>query len=106
MKAMISQPMNGLTDEEIFETRNKAIMWLSKNRFDLVDTLCRYRWFLENLLLTNHVKNEPLYYLSLSLGQMSQCDAVYFCKGWENYRGCRIEHEAAEVYGLKIIEEV
>ena len=28
-----------------------------------------------------------------------------FCKGWENARGCRIEHEAAKAYGLEIIYE-
>ena len=35
---------------------------------------------------------------------MTLCNAVYFCKGWENARGCKIEHMCAEVYGLKIIE--
>ena len=36
---------------------------------------------------------------------MSRCNAVYFCKGWENARGCKIEHDAAVAYGLKIIYE-
>ena len=36
---------------------------------------------------------------------MSKCHAAYFCKGWENARGCRIEHDAAIAYGLKIIYE-
>ena len=39
------------------------------------------------------------------LVSMSLCHAAYFCKGWENARGCRIEHETAEVYGLDIIYE-
>ena len=32
---------------------------------------------------------------------MSECDTVYFCKGWENARGCKIEHEVAKSYGYK-----
>lgn len=35
----------------------------------------------------------------------SLCHAAYFCKGWENARGCRIEHDAAKAYGLEIIYE-
>lgn len=28
------------------------------------------------------------------------CHAAYFCKGWQETRGCRIEHNAAKAYGL------
>ena len=47
----------------------------------------------------------PLCFLAKSLENMSLCHAAYFCKGWENARGCRIEHEAAKAYGLEIIYE-
>ncbi|WP_419040028.1 Lar family restriction alleviation protein [Parolsenella catena] len=30
-------------------------------------------------------------------------DAAYFAKGWENARGCRIEHDAAVAYGLEVL---
>lgn len=36
---------------------------------------------------------------------MSLCHAAYFCKGWENARGCRIEHDAAVAYGLEVLYE-
>ena len=36
---------------------------------------------------------------------MSEADAVVFMPGWENARGCRIEHEIALEYG-KYIREV
>ena len=42
----------------------------------------------------------PLCFLAKSLENMSLCHAAYFCKGWENARGCRIEHDAAVAYGL------
>ena len=43
----------------------------------------------------------PLCFLAKSLENMSLCHAAYFCKGWENARGCRTEHEAAKAYGLE-----
>nr|WP_243024751.1 DUF4406 domain-containing protein [Clostridium sp. AF27-2AA] len=33
------------------------------------------------------------------------CHAVYFCKGWEQTRGGRLEHDAAVAYGLTVIYE-
>ncbi len=102
MKVMISQPMNGLTADEILETRAKAIKWLEDNYYDFVDTLFRYRWYSTALFPKIGTTNYPLFQLARSLEQMSKCDAVYFCKGWEKYRGCRIEHEVAKAYGLKI----
>lgn len=47
----------------------------------------------------------PLCYLAKSLENMSLCHAAYFCKGWEDARGCRIEHDAAVVYGLEVLYE-
>ena len=31
---------------------------------------------------------------------MSQANLVYFARGWEQSRGCNIEHECAKRYGL------
>ena len=47
----------------------------------------------------------PICYLAKSLENMSLCHAAYFCKGWENARGCKIEHDTAVAYGLDIIYE-
>ena len=46
-----------------------------------------------------------IYYLAKSLENMSLCDAVYFCKGWDDARGCSIEHSVAFAYGLDILYE-
>ena len=32
-------------------------------------------------------------------------DCVYFAKGWEDARGCRIEHFVAAAYGAEIMYE-
>lgn len=34
-----------------------------------------------------------------------ECDAVYFCNGWNESKGCRLEHAAALVYEKKIFEQ-
>lgn len=34
-----------------------------------------------------------------------ECTTVYFCKGWEQTRGCRMEHDAAVAYGMEILYE-
>lgn len=47
----------------------------------------------------------PLCYLAKSLENMSLCHAAYFAKGWEDARGCRIEHDAAVAYGLEVLYE-
>lgn len=102
MRMMISQPMNGKSEEEIRESRNRAIASLMKlpGTINILNTDFRSREIKEG-----NIRALPLYYLSESLKSMSTCDAVYFCKGWENARGCKIEHAAAEAYGLSIIEE-
>lgn len=102
-KAMISQPMNGLTDEEIEKTRNKAIKHLERLGYKVVNTLFKDDWYSESVMKGRGVENIPLCFLAKSLEYMSLCDAVYFCDGWEDARGCRIEHDAAEEYGLDII---
>lgn len=102
-KAMISQPMNDLTDEEIEKTREKAIRHLDRLGYKVVSTLFKDGWYNNSAMKDRGVMNIPVYYLARSLESMSFCDAVYFCDGWEDYRGCRIEHDVAEEYGLDII---
>lgn len=43
-KAMLSQPMNGLTDEQIVATRNKAIAVLEAHGYEVVNTLFTDEW--------------------------------------------------------------
>ena len=105
MKAMLSQPMAGKTEQEIIETRERAITALKENGYDVVNTLFTDEWHSNEAMESRGVVQIPLCFLAKSLENMSLCHAAYFCKGWENARGCRIEHEAAKAYGLEIIYE-
>lgn len=105
MKAMLSQPMGGKTDEEIIETREKAIKALEAQGYEIVNTLFTDEWYNHENMEKRGVVQIPLCFLAKSLEKMSLCHAVYFCKGWEQARGCRIEHDAAIAYGLNVIYE-
>lgn len=105
MKAMISQPMGGKSDEEIASTREKAIKALESKGYEIVNTLFTDAWYSNEYMKERGVVQIPLCFLAKSLENMSLCHTAYFCKGWEKARGCRIEHEAAVAYGLNIIYE-
>ena len=105
MKAMISQPMANKTQEEIVKTRERAINQLTDMEYEIVNTLFTDEWYSSENMNKCGVVHIPLCFLAKSLENMSLCHAAYFCKGWENARGYRIEHEAAKAYGLTIIYE-
>lgn len=105
MKAMLSQPMAGKTDQEIVETRKRAIAALEKKGYEVVNTLFTDEWYNPDAMKERGVVNVPLCFLAKSLENMANCDAAYFCKGWRQARGCRIEHEVALAYGLTVIYE-
>lgn len=104
-KAMLSQPMGGKTEAEIAATREIAIEALTAKGYEIVNTLFTDDWYKKEAIEKRGVVQIPLYFLAKSLENMSLCHVAYFCKGWENARGCRIEHEAAKAYGLEIIYE-
>lgn len=102
MKVFISQMMAYKTPEEILAQRNKAKKFLEDLGHTVVDS-----YFGEDseANLDKNVKNIPLYRLGQSLQIMAECDAVYFCSDWEKSRGCRIEYQAADDYGLQLLYE-
>lgn len=96
-KLFISQPMRGLTDEEILKAREIAINEVSEKLGEEVEVIDS---FFEN---TPDVKTIPLWYLGKSLQLLSEADISYFGKGWQDARGCRIEHTCAREYGVDVI---
>lgn len=105
MKAMLSQPMAGKTEEEIIATRERAIAALKSQGYEVVNTLFTDEWYSKEAMEERGVVQIPLCFLAKSLENMSLCNAAYFCKGWEHARGCKIEHDAAVAYGMTILYE-
>lgn len=104
-KVMISQPMAEKRYSEIVQTRERAMMHLEKLGYSTVNTLFADEFYSRESMKSRGVVQIPLCFLAKSLESMSHCHAAYFCKGWENARGCRIEHEVAKAYGLEIFYE-
>ncbi len=95
MRIMISQPMGGKTNEEIREEREKIVRRMEKDNFEVIDTI----------ISENAPKgcNEGIYYLAKSIEFMSKADVVYFMKGWETAKGCRIENQVCQDYGKQTL---
>ena len=91
MKAIISQPMKGKAEEQIREERAAIITLLENRGYEVVDTV-----------FPDFPKggNVPLKFLARSLELIADVDFVYFMKGWEGARGCRIEHQCCVDYGV------
>lgn len=98
--AMFSQPMRDLSEEEIGRTRDAAIRNLQARGYQVLNTR-----FAHDELPGPLGGQIPIRFLSKSIATMSRCSAVYFCKGWNNARRCRIEHAVATAYGIPILYE-
>ena len=105
MKAMISQPMLGLSEIQILEDRERAIAALTLMGYEVINTFFTNEWYSKEQMEKRGVVQIPLCFLAKSLENMSLCHAVYFVKGWQSARGCKIEHLTAKSYGLSIIYE-
>jgi hypothetical protein len=89
--AMISQPMKDKTESEIRQERENAVALLEQHGYEVVDTV----------FSTQYPQTpSPLQHLAKSLEAMAGVDLVYFLKGWERTRDCRIEHECCVLYGI------
>lgn len=90
MKVMISQPMNGLTDEEIKAVREEVIKVIN-SEWEVLNTLFDVKF------------DNPIYYLAKSIEKLAEADIVIFVPSWEKARGCKIEYEIAKAYGKFIL---
>ena len=100
-KLFISQPMRGLTDDEILKEREKIRLKAEQvigEKLELINS------FVEECPgeINKHI---PVYYLGKSIQFLSQADIAYFGGEWKKARGCKIEHEVAVQYEITTIEE-
>ena len=100
-KLFISQPMRGLTDEEILKVREEIRIRAEKTIGEPVELIDS---FIEDYPGEIN-KSIPVWYLGKSIQLLSQADVAYFGGDWRNARGCKIEHEIAKEYGIDRIEE-
>lgn len=98
MKVMISQPMSGVPDSEVRRIQSELKDKFGKYHIEVIDS-----FLTEEVEQSNH---PGVFYLGRTLTNfMHDVDAVYFVKGWENARGCRIEREICKEYGIMILDD-
>lgn len=85
MKIYISLPISGLPEGKAKEKADLIKAALSRKGADPVSPFDVY---------SGH---KPTYedFICHDLRAMLDCDAIYFCKGWELSCGCNIEHDVA-----------
>lgn len=98
-KLFISQPMGGLSEDEILRIR-KVSTRIAESRLgekcELIDSYIEEE-------PPEEAKNTGLWYLAKSLELLAEADVVFFAPGWRSERGCVIENLAAKEYGIQII---
>lgn len=94
-KVFISQPMQGKTDEEIRQTRAMDI--------EFIKTIYPDAEIIDSFLPESAPKNSraAVYKLGQSIQLLAEADVLFLSKGWEQYRGCKIEQSVAVAYGIK-----
>ncbi len=93
MKVFISQPMKGKTSAEIEREREKAILSAVREYGSDVE------------ILDSHFKDfdgSAVQFLGKAIELLGTADVALFLPGWQEARGCRIEHTICEEYGIKI----
>lgn len=97
-KLFISQPMKGKTDKEILAVREKAIRSAEEKLGEPVEVI-------DSFFQNAPAEARPLWFLGESLKLLSTADVAFFAKGWDNARGCKIEHTCAVEYGIDLVIE-
>jgi hypothetical protein len=105
-KAFISQPMSGVCDEEIQQTKDRIVKILEEQGYEVVHnkTYNDYSFTDENLEYSGYC-HPQICRIGYDLIEMAKCELLYCAKGWELKKGCCIEEYVARLYGLDIIYE-
>ena len=100
MNVFISQPMVGLTNDELKKYRSKVLDMIQR------------RYPTEKIHLINppypyypYGHNESVWALGKSLEYIAQADLVFFLKYWEISYMCSLQHAICRYYNIPIIHE-
>lgn len=94
-KIMLSSPMAGKSDEEIADERKDMMKLLEKSCPD-------HEYIIMNTFIPDHESKTDLECFAESVKFLSQADILVMGKSWAAARGCRLEHDIAQAYGLPI----
>ena len=101
-RVFISVPMSGRDETDIKtdieEAKNAFLNFfgVSEEHFEFVSTYIKDK-------APEDCMHEPVWYLSNSIKIMSTCDIILFARGAARARGCGIESQIADSYGIPSI---
>ena len=100
MKVAISQPMKGKSVEQLEQERADLVKLLSEKGYDVENTVFT---FSDRLL-----ENRFVFFclgkgLDRIISLITAMNVVVFMDGWEDSRGCRLEHDCCKDYGIPIL---
>lgn len=99
----LSTPMNGKTEKEIQSALQRGVNWCIKNNDEF------YYPYNPNNAEFNEGKvldPKPIKMLSKAIAPMDSCDGVLFIGSYEELRksrGCQVEINIADLYGLEVL---
>lgn len=101
----VSVPMAGKDDALI----ERAIQIAKRGYFQITNKNIKDAVFVNNHRGYEQIQipdgsNASVVYLGEAIRKLGMCDAAIFGKGWRDARGCSIEHDVCEKYGIDIYE--
>ena len=103
-KVFISQPMRGLSKDEIADNRNKAIEIIQKElgKVEIIDSHFKGdKWQKINKKAPDDKQKRRVFFLGESLKLLAQADCVVFLDGYKEMDGCLCEEFVARQYGIQ-----
>lgn len=105
-RVFISQPMSGLSNDEILSARRKATDYITSiypdNEIVVIDSY-------QPQETTEYNAISAVNLLGQALSKMASAEIIYFAPGWKVSKGCQVENEVArrwlEPTGVKLIED-
>lgn len=96
MKVFISQPMAGKSRDDILAVRRNIkkdlLLFYPESEVEIIDSF----FDTDNSM-------RPMELLGMSITMMASADLVIMAEGWEEARGCRIEKQCADDYGITVM---
>lgn len=103
MNVFISQPMNGVSTEEILETRQRLFKEYKASHptAKLIDSLISDKT-MAYAKSSKAIRKPRVWCLAEALHYLAEADVLILAKGWEGAPGCRIERKVATYYDIPI----
>lgn len=99
---VISQPMRGMSPEQVEAARKEAEKDVISMGFKPYENV--YDESFSEQAVPENCKHPGILAMAGAMERLSQADALYLAPGWSSARGCRIEYEVALSFGMAIIQ--